>query len=108
MSLTQMYEVDFSEDWTLLAELDESAGYEVDITRIYSGNGKIVLATASGCSCWGGEFDVEYFDTLDALEASVSVTGDDRRYQPSPRAAAELIPQARAALHGIDQLRRTL
>ena len=97
MSLTQMYEVDFSEDWTLLAEA-ESDTYNVDVIRIYSGDGKIILATAMGCSCWDGEWDVEDFDTLDALAASIAVTGDDRRYQPSPISAADLIPQARAAL----------
>lgn len=85
-------------EWELLAELDQSEPYEVDITAIYRGAGKIILATASGCSCWDGEYDIEYFDTIDELAASVAVTGDDRRYNPSPKAAAELVAEARAVL----------
>jgi hypothetical protein len=85
-------------EWTLLAEIDESEAYEVDITEIYRHGDKFILATASGCSCWSGEYDVEEFTSLDALADAIGIEGPDRRYQPSLKAAADLIAQARAAL----------
>lgn len=83
-------------EWTLVAEIDESESYEVDITEIYYLDGKWILATATGCSCWSGEYDVETFDTLDALAESIGVLSqDERRYNPSLRGANELIDKAR-------------
>jgi hypothetical protein len=79
--------------WVLLAELDESESYEVDVTEIYKAGDKFVLATATGCSCWNGEYDTEEFDTLDAL--GVSMVKDDRQYNPSFRAAADLLARAK-------------
>lgn len=96
--MSKIYSIaDEHPDWTELASIDESAPYEVDITEIWrSGDGKFQLVTASGCSCWSGEYESEPFDDLDALEASVLAV--DRRYNPSLVAAAGLVATARAAL----------
>lgn len=87
-------------DWRLLAELDESESYEVDVSEIYlRPDGRVVLATATGCSCWGGEYDAEDFATLDELEASIyGEAADERRYTPSFKAGRELVAEARTAL----------
>lgn len=93
--MTTMYP---AKTWELLAEDDRSESYDVDITAIYRDGDKFLLATASGCSCWDGDYDVETFDSLDALAESISITGDDRRYNPSPATAVDLVATARAAL----------
>lgn len=87
----------FPEDWQLLAEIDESESYEVDQTAIYRSGDRFVLATASGCSCWDGDWEVEEFDTLQALEESARQDGE-RAYNPSWKAIDDLMAQARAAV----------
>ncbi len=84
------------EGTTFLAGLDESASYEVDYTEIWrNADGKFVLATASGCSCWDGDFDTETFDSLDDLAASL--LGTERAYgNPSGVNSQALIEAARA------------
>jgi hypothetical protein len=82
------WESDIPKDWTLIAEVDESESYEVDQSRIYKSSDGFVLATASGCSCWGGDWEVEHFAELDALYMSIKL--DDRQYNPSWKAADEL------------------
>ena len=85
--------------WALLAEDDRSESYDVDITAIWqTPEGKFVLGTASGCSCWDGDYDLEEFDTLDTLAASIGPVGDDRRYNPSPATAVDIVAEARKAL----------
>lgn len=85
-------------EWTVIADLDESEAYEVDITEIYRTPAGYALVTASGCSCWGGEYDADEFDTLDALAAAVtSKESDERKYNPSYRALTDLLGRARAA-----------
>jgi len=85
-------------DWRLLAALDESEPYEVDVTEIYQRpDGKLILATASGCSCWDGDYDTDEFDTLDALWLSAKFA-DNRRWNPSWRGSEELVREARVAL----------
>jgi hypothetical protein len=94
------------EGWTSLGHLDESADYEVDQTEIFwTEDGRFVLATASGCSCWDGEWNAETFDTLDALAKSISPVGDARQYNPSASGGASLVAEARAKL---DVLIKTL
>lgn len=84
-------------DWVLVASLDESGSYEIDLTEIYFHEGKFILATASGCSCWDGEYDIEEFDSLDALADSIGVLSmTERSYHPSLRGATELLAEARA------------
>ena len=83
-------------EWKLIAKIDESRSYEVDRTEIYECSGHYILVTAEGCSCWAGEYDVEWFSTLDELEASAR-SGGERRYNPSWKGLDELMSQARLA-----------
>jgi len=75
----------YREELVVLSELDESEAYEVDYTLIGydKKKGKFVLVTASGCSCWDGDCQVEYFDTLAEMHKSLGVHGPDRDFQPS-------------------------
>ena len=88
------------EDWTLLAEHDESASYEIDVTEIYlDGRGNFVLATAVGCSCWDGDYDEETYTTYPELAAALNLlTAPDRTYNPSLDGAEDLLAQVRAKL----------
>ncbi len=87
---------DIQEKLIILAELDESEDYEVDYTLIgYEKEmGKFVLVTASGCSCWDGEADVEYYDTLSDLQKSIGVFGKEREFNPSLKGAERAIYEA--------------
>lgn len=92
------YVLEDHKGWKLLAAIDESESYEVDITEIYLDpkTGKFFLATASGCSCWGGEYDVEEFISLDKLGDSIFKSENpERHYNPSFKAAEQLLAQAR-------------
>lgn len=81
-------------DWTLLASIDESEPYEVDITEVWQTPTGYAIVTASGCSCWEGDYDVDERPTLDDVIAAL--TGEDqRRWNPSVRGAQELIGQLR-------------
>ena len=87
---------DITKELTELAMIDESASYyEVDYTFIGldEKTGKFALVTASGCSCWDGGADVEYFDDLDQMEQSL-VT-EDRTYNPSLLGAKSVMQEAR-------------
>jgi hypothetical protein len=83
-----------------LAEIDESERYEIDTTDIcYDPDTKeFVLLTASGCSCWDGEYEEQRFGTFKALEDSLLGNGDDRRYNPSLKGAEQLLQEAREAI----------
>jgi hypothetical protein len=87
-----------------LAWLDESEPYEVDHTGIYldPNSGKFVLLTASGCSCWDGEYNEEEYDTLEDLEKSLNLDEDKRRWNPSLQGAKDLMKEARATLAAKD------
>jgi hypothetical protein len=78
-----------------LDQLDESASYEVDYTfvGIDKETGKFALVTASGCSCWDGDCDVEMFDNLDDMEKSL--VRDDRTYNPSLSGAKSVMEEAK-------------
>lgn len=84
-------------DYEELAVLDESADYEVDVTEIwYDPRAReFLLLTATGCSCWDGEYNEERFKSLDELERSL--LKDERTYQPSFRGVETLIEQAKDA-----------
>ena len=91
---------------TELAFLDESESYEVDYTFIgLDAAGKFVLLTASGCSCWDGDYDEATFDTLDALASSLidgDEDGNDKyRYNPSLVGAKQAVEDARKSLERI-------
>lgn len=87
-----------------LVSIDEADVYEVDGVGIYldEKSGKFVLLSASGCSCWDGEFDEAEFDSLDELASSLidgDEDGSDRyRYNPSLKGARQLIEKARVAV----------
>lgn len=85
------------EGWELLAAINESESYEVDNTEIWRSGDKFILVTASGCSCWGGEYEEETFDSLDNLERSVLVR-EGYIHNPSVLGAKELVVRARARL----------
>ena len=80
----------FPTEWVVIADVDYSQAYEVDQSRIYwlPATGTLALATAEGCSCWDGEWEVERFGTLDALIDSIRTK--DRTYNPSFKRADEL------------------
>lgn len=82
----------FDFDATVIAFIDESADYEIDQTAILREDGGFLLATASGCSCWSGEWHVERYNTLDDLFASLQAT--DRRYGPTLMGIIDLMVQA--------------
>ena len=80
-----------------LAFIDESADYEVDQTSIcVDEEGTFYLLTASGCSCWSGEYEEERFDSLEALENAL--VGGDRTYNPSLTGVQALLQEARERL----------
>ena len=101
-----MYYYDRTAQLTELASLDESEDYEVDYSFVgLDSDGKFVLLTASGCSCWDGDYEETPFDSLDALEASLiegDADGNDiHRYNPSLSGAKEMIARARETLSKI-------
>lgn len=82
--------------WTFVSGVDESEAYKVDITEIWHDGEKWRLLTATGCSCWSGEYDEEEYESLDALAAALGVESDvDRRYNPSLEGAKTIIAEAR-------------
>jgi hypothetical protein len=87
-------------DWALLADIDESQPYEIDVTEIYQdAAGNFVLVTASGCSCWDGDYDEETYTTYPELVAALNLlTAPERYYNPSPSGAADLLAQVQAKL----------
>lgn len=80
-----------------LAVIDESASYEVDIIEIhYDPKSKeYVLLTASGCSCWDGDYTEERFKTMKELESKI--VNEERKYNPSLMGAKQLVADARKA-----------
>jgi hypothetical protein len=88
------------EDWELLGEIDESEPYEVDQTAIFRVGKTFRLATASGCSCWDGEWEVSTFRSLDRLFDAIGINGkgNDHIYQPTLKGAETLREQVLASL----------
>jgi len=81
-----------------LAFIDESEPYEVDRCGIfYDDKTKdFVVMTATGCSCWDGDYEEGHFATLDDVEKSL--LGDSTRtYNPTLNGAEQLIKEARRA-----------
>lgn len=76
-----------------LAFLDEADSYEVDETGIYTDEVKFYLLTASGCSCWDGDYDEAVFDDFESLK-NFLLSEDLPRYNPSLNGAKELIAEA--------------
>lgn len=89
-------------DWTdrtqqleELAFIDEGAAYEVDQAGIYRDptTKKLVLLTATGCSCWEGDYDEEQYDSLAELEDAL--VNRKRTYNPTLAGVTELVTEAR-------------
>lgn len=78
-----------------LAFLDKSECYETDYTGVYfdEETAQYALLTASGCSCWEGEYDEEQYDSLDALQAALFE--GQRTYNPSLEGVKTLMTEAR-------------
>jgi hypothetical protein len=54
-----------TEDRILVAEKDSSADYDVDIEEVWiTRKSEFVWRYASGCSCWGGEYDEDNLPTV--------------------------------------------
>lgn len=88
-----------SKGYKLLASIDEGHSYEVDQTAIYvKPDGTFAFATASGCSCWSGDWDVQDFDTLDDIDAAWTSGVLDGTYNPSAKGYVELMTEARQSL----------
>ena len=83
MATTTQYE--FPKTWEPIASVDESEPYEVDRTEIYFDNadGTFVYASASGCSCWEGEYDYTKYNSLWELEEALGTEEDERRWHPT-------------------------
>lgn len=90
-----------------LAEINKSKPYQVDMAFIGydTDNGKFVLLTASGCSCWRGECEETFYESIEELESDLlfgDENGDDIiLYQPSLNGAKELIAEARETLDNL-------
>lgn len=98
-----------------LSSFDESESYEVDMGAVCFSpeDGTIRLLTASGCSCWSGEFTEETFSCLTSLEESLNEgthrksSGEVARYSPTLAGAKVLVAEARAQVaHRLETLNR--
>ena len=80
------------ENTVVIVRDSQSEGWDIDVACIWVGPGGkgYSLATASGCSCWDGDYRVEDFDTLPELEQALSLEAD-RPYNVSPARAAVLL-----------------
>lgn len=82
---------------TVIAETDESEPYTVDRAEVWlHEDGSFILATASGCSCWEGDWNEEAYVNYADLEAALSLWGTERTYNPSPAGSSDLLAQVRA------------
>lgn len=88
-----------ADGWKLLSECDESESYEVDQAEIWHNarDGRFILRTASGCSCWAGDWDVLTFGGFDLLKKHL-LGDNEARYNPSLSGAITMLDEAEAAL----------
>ncbi len=93
------YEDPSEDGFVELSSVDESECYEVDIAEIWyrSVDGRFLLRTASGCSCWDGEYDREEFPTFEELKRHL-LGDNDSRYNPSLSGAIQILDEAEAKI----------
>jgi hypothetical protein len=74
-----------------ILSIDNSESYEVDYAGVYwdPKTSKIAYITASGCSCWDGDYAEEQFGSIEALRRSL--LHDEKQYNPSLSTATQLI-----------------
>lgn len=75
-----------------LAFIDDSDSYDIDENGIYTDGVKYYWLSASGCSCWDGDYDEEVFDSFEDLKSHL--LNSDSRYRPTILGAQALIEQA--------------
>ena len=77
-----------------LASYDESASYEVDMGGIYwdPSAKKYCFITASGCSCWDGQYEDNQYDKLSELLVAEQV--EQSTYAPSLSAMERMAEEA--------------
>src|SRR5690349_17681966 len=81
----------------LIAIVDESEAFDVDIVELWKKGDTYFLLTASGCSCWEGEFETRQYKSLDDLQADLrGPNSDSYMYNPSLAGLQQLIEQARS------------
>lgn len=84
----------------VLAEIDESAAYEVDMNAVvFDPKTKdYALLSASGCSCWDGDYDESsHYATLDELENALVTGKEGTGYHPTLAGVEQLMREAREA-----------
>lgn len=90
--------------YKLLASVDESESYSIDQAAIYlTPEGKFAFATASGCSCWAGDWNVSDFDSLGEIEALYAKEDISRYYNPTFKGFQSLMSEAREAFNASGQ-----
>lgn len=88
----------FPKDWTIVADVDVSAPYEVDQHRIYQKpDGTFAYAEATGCSCWEGNWSVEDYDSLELLAVALFSDKRSSTYGLTYRGVLDLLAQAWSA-----------
>lgn len=83
-----------------LATCDESASYEIDENSLYYDptTRKFLWRSASGCSCWDGEYGESWYDSLDDVEKELREGhAKDKYYHPSLSGTETLLREAREA-----------
>lgn len=80
-----------------LSMLDWADSYEVDqaMIGIDKQTGNFFYMTASGCSCWGGEAEIDYYGSLEELEKDVMENENKRESYISIGGDKKLIQDAK-------------
>lgn len=91
--------------WVELGTIDEADAYEVDETHVlYHPERQVFLVrSASGCSCWDGNYVQAEFPTLEAVENDLAGPAKPERYNPSLKGVEQLMAESRAAFEKVVQ-----
>ena len=96
--LGDLYPSQFPEGWENVAGTDNTVeSYTTDQTEIHAlPNGHFLLATASGCSCWDGDWYVVQYNSLEYLFKDIGPEGEaDYEYHPNFKAQDNLRSQVK-------------